>query len=198
MQIFKAIVEALFITPKNTSLKTSTIVDKILVNHEGIIDDKHFGFTRQTKGFREKEVYGIPSFDITNGKVEFENWRQWSAVSIEEIILIAKALNLKEVEPVKLAQLLGANILISGIPYFTKLTPTSILHFSSGVMLKIEAENFPCVTPGIEISKIYPEVKAQHFPKAAWGLRGLVGRVSAAGEIKKGDEAIVYIKKVEG
>jgi MOSC domain-containing protein YiiM len=178
-------VEAVFLTAdKNSVERPSKIQQSIKSDFSGINGDGHSGQTLMTKGYREQEVFGLSRPD---GKIEVANWRQWSAVSVENLKQIAEKMGLERVDVVELATLLGANLLVSGIEDFTKISAGSLIIFPSGCIWKVEAENFPCVNPGIEINKVYPKVKAAKFPKLAWNLRGLVGTVFKPGEIKTGD-----------
>ncbi len=187
-------VEAVFFTRDDTfKIKVSDIKDSITSDFDGIIGDGHVGRTKMTKGYREQEVFGIgrPEGRV---KVEVMNWRHWSAVSIDELSIIAEKIGLTKFDPIELASLLGANILISGIEKFTQITIGSLIVFPSGCTWKVESENYPCVTPGIEINRVYPNINAAHFPKLAWNLRGLVGTVFKAGEIKNGDILEIYVR----
>jgi MOSC domain-containing protein YiiM len=184
-------VEAVFFTPDSEpETGVSVTKDFIDCDFSGVIDDKHYGQTLMTRGARETEVFNLPRNN--KEKIETANWRQWSAVSVEDLEIIAKNLKLKEIDPQKLASLMGANILVSGIDNFSKIPGGTLITFSSGTILKVEAENFPCVFPGKEISSVFPEVKAATFPKLAWGLRGIVGTVFRKGKIHKGDTFCLY------
>jgi hypothetical protein len=194
MKILEGKVEQVFFTPQtDQEEKVSTQVDSIECDFEGILGDKHAGRTRMTKGFREQEVFGIDR--PKEGKTEVLNWRHWTAVSVEELQIIAERLEIKEFDVVKLARLVGANLLVSGIPNLTHISVGSLLVFPDGTKLKNEGENYPCVNPGIEINKAYPYVKAAHFPTKAWGLRGIVGTVFATGKIQAGETFKIYLRE---
>ncbi len=121
-------------------------------------------------------------------KIEVRNWRQWSAVSVEELAQIAQKLDTGEIDP----SLLGANISFSGVENFTQLTRGTVIRFPEDTILLVEEENTPCVNPGQEIAKVYNHVNPSHFVKAAMGMRGLVGVVYRSGIVRIND--VVDIK----
>ena len=116
---------------------------------EGIINDPHRGYTRQTwVGDKQKE-----------GTTR-RNERQWSAVSIEEIEIIETSMNLKNAIN---ASSLGANLCFSGISNLSALPKGTILKFPSGVELIVEEYNPPCLAMG----KMVDEVKIKIIDKEA-------------------------------
>jgi hypothetical protein len=186
------------ITPidQEEKIGSSSEVKSIELLIDGIKGNRHFGQTRQTRGHRENEVFGIEI--ARNGeKYEVANWRHWTAVSVDEMreLIISLSLEKLDVDELQLAKFLGANLLIEGIQSFTKLPAGTILSFSSGALLKIESENFPCVNPGLEIQRSFPDFKAQYFPKAAMGLRGVVGSVFREGDIQSGERGLLFLRK---
>ncbi len=124
-------------------------------------------------------------------------WRSWSAVSLEELQMIAFRLDIPQEDAAKLAPLVGANILFdcAGATNFTQLANGSHIVFPQpqGAILWVMAENEPCTQPGEAIAAVYPHVKANLFPKAAKGLRGLVGVVYKAGVVTINDTARVTL-----
>lgn len=146
---------------------------------EGVVGDKHAGFTRKADG---------RDAGVRNGTI-IRNWRQWSAVSVEELRSIAQNLGLAELD----ASLLAPNIVFSGIDALTAIPKGSAIWFASGAVLTVEGENAPCTLAGKQISKAFPQLLPSEFPKAARGLRGLVGVVYKSGVVQVGDEAVVRI-----
>lgn len=146
---------------------------------QGIVGDRHAGFTKPADG---------RDGGVKRGEV-IRNWRQWSAVSIEELDKIATTLNAGKIEPAWF----GANITFSGYEGFTAIPKGSTIWFESGLILTVEGENAPCQGPGKIISSNIPHIRAHEFPKAAKNLRGLVGVVYKPGRIVPGDEAIVRV-----
>lgn len=176
-------VEAVYVGDLPDSLvKTST--DQIEVNLEGVVGDKHGGFTKKADS-RDRELYGNK---IVRGQV-VRNWRQWSGLESSEMARVAKNLGIESFDPA----LLGPNVLFSGMENFTQLPKGSTIWFPQDAAFYIEGENLPCIGPGEQIAKQYPEVKPSAFVKAAMGLRGLVGTIYRPGIIKPGDLAIVHL-----
>jgi len=83
---------------------------------------------------------------------EIANARQLSVVSQEEIDAIAKACGLDTIDPVWL----GATLVVSDIPDFTHVPPSSRLQGPDGVTIVVDMENRPCKYPAIEIDKDHP------------------------------------------
>ncbi len=145
---------------------------------EGLDGDRHGGFTKPADARDPGIKRGTP----------VRNWRQWSAVSVEDLEIIAKNLSIPHVKP----EWLMANICFSGMDNFTQMARGAKILFPSGAILHVEAENEPCLGPGKKIQHHFKQVSAGQFPKAAMGLRGIVGVVYCAGDINVGDVAIVH------
>lgn len=156
-------------------LKTPSL--SVEVGLEGIVDDRHSGFVKKADGRDD---------GIKRGTI-IRNWRQWSAVSLEELDKIAAAMCIDRVDPAWL----GANIAFSGCEQLTQVPKGSTIWFSSGVILTVEGENQPCIGPGKEIAQHLSGVVPSSFPKAAQHLRGLVGVVHRAGRIALGEQAFI-------
>ncbi|OGC81750.1 MAG: hypothetical protein A2V81_04540 [Candidatus Abawacabacteria bacterium RBG_16_42_10] len=186
-------VEALFVNPPDQ--KISEVRASLRVSLEGIAGDKHYGFVRNTKGSREAEIFDRPK---TEKRVDMANWRQWSAVSLEEMRKLAHVLDLRQGDAmaIELASLLGSNLCVSGFTDFSMVAPTSVLAFPSGGMWMILSENLPCMHPGKAIKSVYPKFKASEFPKAAMHIRGLVGNVLMAGDVNMGDKVELRLRQL--
>jgi hypothetical protein len=156
--------------------------DVIEVELDGIVSDRHRGYTRKNwKGDKQSE--GIIR----------RNERHWSAVSVEELAGIQLAMNLTR--PL-LAESLGANLCLQGVPDLSRLARGTLLKFSSGVELMVEEYNPPCREMGEKLSAMHTSnsgewIPAGVFSQAAKFLRGVVGVVEVAGIISSGDEVIV-------
>ena len=149
---------------------------------EGIINDPHRGYTRET-WVGDKQEKGTTR----------RNERQWSAVSIEEIETIETCMNLKNAIN---ASSLGANLCFSGIPNLSALPKGSILKFPSGVELIVEEYNPPCLAMGKKIAAEHKDNDNQSidntlFSKMAKLNRGIVGVIETTGRINQGDEVTV-------
>jgi hypothetical protein len=161
----------------------STMASFLEVSPEGIYKDRHFGHSKLS-GVREKR-YHPKGTRIWNG-------RQWSAVTVGELDLIAEEMGLKE--RLK-AEWLGANLLLSGLLCFTSLPPLTRLVFPDHTTLLVYAANPPCVWPAETMEREGGIVHdtAKRFGKAAQGKRGLVGWVERGGAIHLGDEVRVFL-----
>jgi len=160
--------------------------DCLEIDLEGFPDDKHRGFTRVAwRGDKDPE-----------GTVR-RNERQWSGVSVEELAIIGRRMDLGR--PLEAATL-GANLCVEGIPGFSQLPRGTRLLFPSGAALVVEETNPPCKEMGEEIAAAYrtgagDPADGRLFPKHSIGLRGVVGVVDVAGLIRAGDRVVVEIPK---
>ena len=154
-------------------------VVELKLTFEGIAGDRHAGFLRTADARTPWHRRGTP----------IANTRQLSLVSIEECREVAGLLGLAEVDP----RLLGANVVVSGLPRFSLLSPSSRLLFPSGAAVFITEQNAPCRHPAEELARVHdlPQI-ATRFVDAAIGRRGLVGIVEREGSIAVGD-AIKYL-----
>lgn len=170
----------------------TTAVDEIKVHvGSGIKNDSHAD--ERLLDVREKELL---SHGLLKG-MPIANVRQFSAVSVEELLKIQSDMGLSELP----YGLLGENLVVSGIPNFSKLPPGTLLLFSGKnqvnrtAVLAVWGENEPCVVAANSIQDHFPELPriGLKFPKAAVGRRGIVGFVYSSGVIKTCDmvEAIL-------
>ena len=149
---------------------------------DGIVGDRHRSLARETwKG--DKQPQGTKR----------RNERQWSAVSVEELVAMQQQMGLNESLS---AANLGANLCFEGIPNMSQLPRGTILKFPSGTELLVEEYNPPCVEMSAKLASIYSSNSAEPlargaFSRAAKFCRGLVGVVEVAGVINAGDEVRV-------
>lgn len=159
--------------------------DSLNAQLDGLVGDRHGSIEREAWGAGDKQVEGVIR----------RNERQWSAVSVEELAAIAKAMDLTE--PLSAASL-GANLCLSGVPELSRLPKGSILKFPSGAELMVEEYNPPCLDMGKKLASIHSTQsgKAIHdtaFSQAAQHTRGLVGVVEVPGMINAGDRVEVTV-----
>lgn len=172
----------------------STEVEKIEVYvGSGVFGDRH-AKPRRLVDAREPEF--VKSWLGKGG--EIANLRQFSAVSIEEMASVAKAMGIPGIP----RGCLGENLIVSGIPKFTQLPFGTRLLFEKPdgekrkAMLLVCEENMPCRVAGEAIQKkLQVDGLASSFPKAAIGKRGVVGIVSASGKIHVGDKVTVIVPR---
>jgi hypothetical protein len=160
-------------------------VEEIALDLGGIPGTRHHGFTRKA-GPRE------PWY--TRG-MEMRSARQLTIVSVEELPMIAEAMNVASIEP----EWIGANIVLEGIPRLSWLPSGTRLFFAEATIV-VEAQNAPCHISGKSVARhIDPDGKAVglalEFPKKAQGLRGLVASVERAGTIRTGEEISVKVPR---
>jgi hypothetical protein len=158
--------------------------ESIVAELDGLVGEPHRGFSRIAQ-----------SYDPDPTGTVRRNERQWSGVSIEELDVIRERMGLRE--PLA-PQTLCANIGVEGIPRFSQLPKGSRLLFPSGAALLVEEGNPPCIDMGEVIEARHTThsgepASSKLFPKAALGLRGVVGVVDIAGVLKPGDRIVVQV-----
>ncbi|MEM8729616.1 MAG: MOSC domain-containing protein [Pseudomonadota bacterium] len=119
---------------------------------------------------------------------EIRNVRQLTILSQEELAAIAHEIGLDTLDP----GLLGASIVIKGVPDFTHVPPSSRLLGPSGLGLTIDMENLPCNYPAREINKVEPG-HGKGFKKAAEGRRGVTAWVERPGALQMGDVLALWL-----
>jgi hypothetical protein len=165
---------------------------------EGILGDRHAGGRRSDP--RERVLRQIR---VARG-ASIANVRQFSAVSLEELTAIKRAMG-APAEPPGYG-LLGENLIVSGIPDFSALPPGTLLTFgrtspsgevATGAVLAVWARNEACKVPDRNFAEFYgtpgcPFVAQEGFVSAARECRGLVGFVYCAGVIEPGDTVTAW------
>ena len=119
---------------------------------------------------------------------EIRNVRQLSVVSAEELAEIAADCGLETLDPA----LIGASLVISGIPDFSHLPPSSRLQFSDGSTIVVDMQNRPCHLPAKPINADHPGA-GDRFKAAAKGKRGLTAWVEREGRMHLGDTVTLHI-----
>lgn len=160
----------------------TTSTSAIDVGYEGFAGDSHSGLTRSSCT-RVRSQYPKGT--------EIRNTRQISAVSTEELKQIENKMGLDLLQP----EWIGANLVVSGLPDFTKLPPSSRLIAANGTSLVVDMENAPCRFPGDIIEQHKPGY-GKLFPKAALGLRGVTLWVECTGVLSVGDCMTLHIPPV--
>jgi MOSC domain-containing protein YiiM len=156
----------------------------IQVDLDGVVGDRHRSYSR-TAWAGDKQPEGTVR----------RNERQWSAVSLEELAEIQKAMDLST--PLTAARL-GANLCLEGIGELSRLPKGTLLKFPSGAELMVEEYNPPCHDMGKHIAADFStgsgkEISSTAFSHAAKLTRGIVGVVEVAGSISAGDDITVEI-----
>ena len=116
------------------------------------------------------------------------NTRQLSILGAEELEGIAQEMGLEELDP----GLLGASMILRGIPDFTHVPPGSRLQAASGATVTVDLENGPCVLPAREIEAEAPGF-GKAFKPAAMDRRGVTAWVERPGTIRLGDMLTLFL-----
>jgi MOSC domain-containing protein YiiM len=116
------------------------------------------------------------------------NVRQVTIVAAEELDAIAVALGLDALDPA----VLGAQIVLRGLPDLSHLPPSSRLQAPSGATLAVDMANRPCHLPAREIERDRPGHGAR-FREAAAGRRGVTACVDREGRIALGDGLRLHV-----
>ncbi len=116
------------------------------------------------------------------------NVRQLSVLSEEELDAIAATIGLDRLDPA----LVGASLVLRGLPDFSHVPPSSRLQAPSGATLVIDMQNRPCHLPAREIDALAPG-HGKAFKTAAEGRRGVTAWVEREGRIALGDVLRLHI-----
>jgi hypothetical protein len=182
-----------------TSTHVATgIVENLLINGElgglsltffadGPAGDRHSGLTRRLNGH---DGDYMKTSMLRRGEEVF-NWRQWTALSSEELGTIAKGVG-ASIPPGMFLE----NLIISRVPHFSKLPPTTRLIFPSRgtqLVLAVWGENGPCRTIGQRLAEFHKDpALTTELIKHAQGRRGVMGWVIAPGVAMVGDDVQVW------
>jgi hypothetical protein len=124
---------------------------------------------------------------------EIRNTRQFSVLSQEELEEIAAGMGLAALDPA----LLGATMVIAGIPDFTRLPPSSRLQGEGGATLVVDMENRPCTLPARPVEARHPGL-GKRFKPAAAGRRGITAWVEREGSFTLGEAIRLHIPDQPG
>lgn len=154
-------------------------VAELVVDWGGPVGDRHHGLTMISDS-RQKAVFERGTL--------IRNHRQLSLVDAAELARIADALGIDAVEP----GLIADNICTEGIPDLTSLPRMTRMVFSSGAVIMLGGENFPCTIAGALVGAVHGTTQTA-FPKAAMGLRGVTAWVERPGIVSAGNEITLVI-----
>ena len=116
------------------------------------------------------------------------NARQFSVVGAEDLATIAATMGLDDLDPA----LVGATMVIDGIPDFSHLPPSSRLQADTGATLVVDIENRPCMLPAKPIEAVHPGFGGR-FKRAAEGRRGVMAWVEREGLFTVGQAVRLHI-----
>lgn len=116
------------------------------------------------------------------------NSRQLCLVSAEEMAEVASGLGLEHWDHAWV----GASVVLSGIPDFSHLPPSSRLQGPDGVTLVVDMLNRPCQEPAVTIAKATGG-RGKAFKTVAEGRRGVTAWVEREGMLRPGDRLRLFI-----
>ncbi|MEJ8563070.1 MOSC domain-containing protein [Yoonia sp. GPGPB17] len=163
---------------RDASLQSQSATEAPLT-YAGIPGEAHGGLTRRSCS---RVVSQHPR------ETEIRNVRQLSIVSAEELAEIAADCGVDALNP----SLVGASMVVMGIPDFTHLPPSSRLQLPDGATLVIDMENRPCHLPAKPINAEHPGA-GDRFKLAARGKRGVTAWVEREGLVRVGDPVRLHI-----
>ena len=176
---FEGVITWLGVVQEGLGVLPSQPQADVFASFAGVAGEVHGGLTRASCS----RVTGQYPRGTT-----IRNVRQFSVLSAEELAMIAERMGLAAVDP----SLLGASLVIAGIPDFTHLPPSSRLQFDSGATLVVDMENRPCTLPAKEIEAVYPGF-GKRFKPAATGLRGVTAWVEREGILRVGAKLRLHV-----
>jgi hypothetical protein len=164
---------------RSAALETRALTEMALT-FAGDAGESHAGLTRPSDS-RVLAQYkrGTP----------IRNTRQLSILSAEDLAAIAPEMGLEALDPA----LVGASMVIEGIPDFSRVPPSARLQDeASGTTLTIDMENRPCQLPARPIEARHPGF-GKAFKRAAQGRRGVTAWVEREGTIRLGATLRLHI-----
>jgi hypothetical protein len=154
-------------------------VDEVFAAFDGVGSEVHSGLTRASCS----RVTG----QYPRGTI-IRNVRQFSVLGAEDLAQIAARMGIALLDP----GLVGATMVIAGIPDFTHLPPSSRLQADSGATLVVDMENRPCQLPAKGIEARHPGHGAA-FKSAANGRRGVTAWVEREGVLRVGQTVTLHV-----
>ena len=178
------VVEWLGVAAAEQESLCSGALESVDLNFDGIAGARHQGENRGSC-VRVANLYPEGT--------AIRNVRQLSILSGEELDAIAAEIGVEALDP----GLIGASIILRGIPDFTHLPPSARLQGPDGVTLTVDMENRPCVYPGREIEARH-HGHGKGFLAAAKGRRGVTAWVERPGTLSVGDAMTLFVPDQRG
>lgn len=157
----------------------SAAVESLDLGFDGIAGGRHQGATRPSCS---------RVLDLHPRDTEIRNTRQLTMLDAGDLAAIAELVGLASLDP----GLLGASIVVTGIPDLSHLPPSSRLQAPSGATITVDMENRPCIFPGREIEAEAPG-HGKGFKPAAEGRRGITAWVERPGRLALGDRLSLFV-----
>ena len=165
--------------PAGTGSLRADAVEFLPLDFDGDTGARHFG-TERPSCERVSNLYPKGT--------AIRNVRQLTILSAEELALIAAEMGIDALD----AGLIGASVILQGIPDFTHVPPASRLQAPSGLTLTIDMENRPCNLPAKVIDAENPGY-GKAFKSAAQNRRGVTAWVERPGSLALGDTLTLFI-----
>lgn len=181
---YTAIVTWLGVVPDRADGLRSVTRDALTLGFDGPQDEGHGGITRLSCS---RVISQHPR------GTEIANTRQLCVMSAEEMEAVALAMGLRELDP----SLVGASVVVKGLPDFTHVPPSSRLQAPDGATLVVDMENLPCQLPAREIDAEMPGV-GHAYKAASKGRRGITAWVERPGELRLGDTLRLHMPSQRG
>lgn len=176
---FSGLITWLGTVPDREAALEATPREVLMARFEGPEDEAHGGLTRPSCS-RVLKLY--------KRNTPIRNTRQFSILSAEDLAATAAAMGLDRLDPA----LLGATMVIEGIPDLSHLPPSSRLQADGGATLVVDMENRPCVLPAKPIEAAHPGF-GKRFKTAAKGRRGITAWVEAEGMLRLGQRIVLHV-----
>jgi hypothetical protein len=167
------------IVPDRDASLAATPVAELMAGFGGVAGEAHGGLTRPSC-VRVAAQY--------KEGTEIRNTRQFSILSAEELATIASEMGLAEFDPAWV----GASMVVSGIPDFSHVPPSSRLQGASGATLVVDMQNRPCTFPARVIETAAPGA-GKLFKPSAVGRRGVTAWVEREGMFRVGDTIRLHV-----
>jgi MOSC domain-containing protein len=165
--------------PGDSETIRSGSADRIDLGFSGQAGARHAG---------ENRASCIRVSNLYDKGTEIRNVRQLTILSAEQLAEIAAEMDIETLDP----GLLGATLILRGIPDFTHVPPSARLQGPSGLTLTVDTENRPCLYPAREIEAEQPGHGAA-FKPAATNRRGVTAWVERPGALALGDMMTLFI-----
>ena len=166
------------VSNRDAKLESDALPD-IMAGFAGPEGEAHGGLTRPSCS----RVLGQYPRDTT-----IRNTRQFAILSAEELAEIASEMGLTTLDPA----LVGASMVIAGIPDFSHVPPSSRLQAEGGATLVVDMENRPCMLPARPIETRHAGFGAK-FKLAAQHRRGITAWVEREGMLRVGASIRLHV-----
>ena len=163
---------------RSAQLEAEAVAD-LTARFAGPVGEDHGGLTRPSCS---RVVAQYPK------GTTIRNTRQFTILSVEELAATAAKMGLERLDPA----LVGATMVIEGIPDLSHLPPSSRLQGPDGATLVVDIENRSCQLPAKPIEARHAGFGAK-YKSAASGRRGLTAWVEREGVFRLNDAIRLHI-----